>query len=88
MKIYEVKDGETQWVLANSFIDALKQLVELYGYKDVNEYFDSSFTLTIRQIPPSEQLTIDWDDEGKITKTAKEWAEMEHIQPVFASTCI
>lgn len=72
--VYEINDGETHWIVANSEGAARKLWYEFFGKVDPELVIEGMGTL-----PDDQELTIDESGENgeSITRTAAQWAENE-----------
>lgn len=75
MPLYIWSNGET-WVVAESANEALLIASDVMGYKDPALYQRDTGDMPADwvSIPADEDLTIDIEDEGKVTKSASQWA--------------
>lgn len=72
--VYEIDDGETHWIVAESEAEARKVWYDLLGKADTEIVIEAMGIL-----PDSKELTIsDSGENGEtITRTAAEWAAVE-----------
>jgi hypothetical protein len=75
MALYIWTNGET-WVVAESANEALLLAADAMGYTDPAQYQKDTDDMPADwvSIPADEDLTIDIEDEGKVTKSAGQWA--------------
>lgn len=84
--IFKIDSGETDWVSAESDIEALDILADLYG-EHSGESYRITYDATVEQMDDSAELTVTEDDpeQTKTTKTCRQWAD--EMTGLVASTC-
>lgn len=76
MKIFEIEDGETHWVAAESETDAMRFHYRICGYDSLEEYSADMGGFSVRRLEPGMALRVDSDDGAEI-KSCVDWADVE-----------
>lgn len=72
IKCWQIDDGEMHWYAADTSYEALELHKEEF---DIDDDFIEDAETDISEFPLDSELTVQYDYDDVVTKTAEEWIE-------------